>query len=279
METRRMCPHCRAFITIKDKICPYCETPVGPRAVDRMGAGLVAGIIPIAQFATILILTLNVGLFLLTMLASMRSGGGGLMNVDGLTLVKFGASYPPYVFRAGQWWRLLTAGFLHGGLMHILFNSWALMDVGSHAEQVYGTPRMSAIYLLSTMGGFGASAIFTGSLSVGASAGLLGLIGAMIAYGTVNHGVEAAMVKQFYVRWLIYILLMGLLPFFHIDNAAHIGGLATGFVCGWAAGTPGYYYGFRDKLWKVLAGVMVAVTAYAFLRMFLFLNAFSRVQN
>jgi len=139
----------------------------------------------------------------------MRAGGGGLMGLDGRTLLQFGASYPPYIFGAGQWWRLLTAGFLHGGLMHILFNSWALMDVGSHAEQIYGTPRMSSIYLLSTMGGFGASAIFTGSLSVGASAGLLGLIGAMIAYGMVNHGLEASMVKQFYVRWLVYILLMG----------------------------------------------------------------------
>jgi len=274
-----MCPHCRAFITIDDKICPYCETPVGPRAMDRMGATLIAGIIPTAQFATIIILTVNVGLFLLTMLASMRAGMGGLMGLDGRTLVQFGASYPPLIYGAGQWWRLLTAGFLHGGLMHILFNSWALMDVGSHAEQVYGTPRMTAIYLLSTMGGFAASSFFSGSLSVGASAGLLGLIGAMIAYGTVNKGLEAAMVKQFYVRWLIYILLMGLLPFFRVDNAAHIGGLATGFAAAWFAGTPGLLYGFRDRLWKAIAGVMVVVTALAFVKMFLFLNAFSRVGN
>jgi rhomboid protease GluP len=279
METRRMCPHCRAFITTKDKICPYCETRVGPSARDRLGADLVAGIIPTAQFATIVILTLNVGMYLLTSLASMRSGGGGLMGLDGRTLLQFGASFPPYIFGAGQWWRLLTAGFLHGGLMHILFNSWALMDVGSHAEQIYGTPRMSAIYLLSTMGGFGASAVFTGSLSVGASAGLLGLIGAMIAYGMAHHGPEASMVKQFYVRWLIYILLMGLLPFFHIDNAAHIGGLAVGFAVGWLAGTPDYDGSFRDRLWKTVAGIMVAVTALAFVKMFLFVYAVSRVGN
>ncbi len=274
-----MCPHCRAFITINDRICPYCDTPVGPTARDRLGGTLVAGIIPTAQFATIVILTLNVGLYLVTSLASMRDGTGGLMGIDGRTLVKFGASFPPYIFGAGQWWRLLTAGFLHGGLMHILFNSWALMDVGSHAEQIYGTPRMASIYLLLTMGGFAASSFFTGSLSVGASAGLLGLIGAMIAYGTVNHGIEAAMVRQFYVRWLIYILLMGLLPFFHIDNAAHVGGLVTGFAVAWLAGTPGYYAGVRDKLWKFVAGAIVALTAYAFLKMFLFLHMVSRVQN
>ena len=271
-----MCPHCRAFITIKDKICPYCDTPVGPRAVDRMSDGLLAGIIPTAQFATIVILTLNVGMFLVTMLASSRAGGGGLMaGIDGTTLMRFGASYP-----GGAWWRLITAGFLHGGLMHILFNSWALMDVGSHSEQIYGPKRMVAIYLISTMGGFAASAWFTGSLSVGASAGLLGLIGAMIAYGTVSHGPDAAMVKQFYVRWLIYILLMGfVMRSFHVDNAAHIGGLVTGFVCAWLAGTPRLVPRLRDRIWDGIAVLMLALTAYAFIQMFLFLSATARSVN
>ena len=57
-----MCPHCRAFITTKDKICPYCDTPVGRRAID-MRTGIFAELIPSAQFATIVILSLNVGLF------------------------------------------------------------------------------------------------------------------------------------------------------------------------------------------------------------------------
>ena len=161
--------------------------------------------------------------------------------------------------------------------MHILFNCWALMDVGTHAEQIYGTRRVTALFLLSTMGGFGASAVFTHSISVGASAGLFGLIGAMVAYGTVNHGPEASMVKQFYVRWAIYGLLMGLLPFFHVDNAAHLGGLATGFVGAWLCGTPGYYRDFRDKLWDGIAGFMMLLTGYAFVRMFLFLAATSGI--
>jgi rhomboid protease GluP len=196
-----MCPNCRAFITTKDRICPYCDMPVGPRAVD-LRSGVFSELIPSAQFATIVILTLNCGIFLITLLASARSGAGSLMNVDGMTLLRFGAVWPRAVF-GGEWWRLLTAGFLHGGLMHIVFNSWALMDIGTHAEQVYGTRRMAAIYLIATMGGFAASSVFTGSLSVGASAGLFGLIGAMIAYGTTGHGIEGTRVKQFYVSWAL----------------------------------------------------------------------------
>ena len=278
-----MCPNCRAFITTKDKICPYCEVRVGPRAVDRMGGDLLGGLIPSAKFATFVILGLNVGIFLLTLLASASSGAGGLMNIDIFTLRRFGATSPLFIFN-GQWWRLLTAGFLHGGLMHIGFNCWALMDVGSHAEQEYGPRRMTAIYLISTIGGFAASTMW-GILrgqditSVGASAGLFGLIGAMIAYGTVSHGMEASMVKQFYVRWAVYGLLMGLLPFFRVDNAAHIGGLATGFVTAWIAGTPRLVPGLRDKVWDWICGLMIALTAYAFVRMFIFLNAISHVQN
>ena len=278
-----MCPNCRAFITIKDKICPYCDVPVGPRAVDRMGTDLLGGLIPSAQFATIVILSVNVGIFLLTLLASATSGAGGLMNIDIYTLRRFGATSPLFILN-GQYWRLLTAGFLHGGLMHIGFNLWALMDVGSHAEQEYGARRMTAIYLISTAGGFAASTmwgILRGAdiTSVGASAGLFGLIGAMIAYGTVSHGMEAAMVKQFYVRWAVYGLLMGLLPFFRVDNAAHLGGLATGFVTAWIAGTPRLVPGLRDKIWNAIAGLMIALTAYAFVRAFLFMYAVGHIQN
>jgi len=263
-----MCPHCRAFITTSDKICPYCDTPVGPRAID-MRTGFFAELIPSAQFATITILTLNVGIFVLTLLASVRAGTPVMQAPDGMTLFRFGSSIPMQ-YAEWHWWRLLTAGFLHGGLMHIGFNCWALMDVGTHAEQVYGTRRMTAIYLLATMGGFLVSGL-TGHVSVGASAGLFGLIGAMIAYGTFNHGLEASMVKQFYVRWMIYGLLMGFL-FPGVDNMAHVGGLATGFLAAWATGTPGYYRDFRDKLWDTLAGGMIALTAYAFVRLVLWMT-------
>ncbi|MGA2155851.1 MAG: hypothetical protein ABSH37_15665, partial [Bryobacteraceae bacterium] len=78
MDSRRMCPHCRAFITNKDKICPYCNERVGPRAIDRRSpADFLGGLIPHARFNTIVILLANFGLYVVSTLYSMRAGGGG----------------------------------------------------------------------------------------------------------------------------------------------------------------------------------------------------------
>lgn len=265
-----MCPHCRAFITVNDKVCPYCETPVGPRAVDRRDPGaLLGGLIPAARFVTTLILTINIGMYIVTVLASMKLGaGGGLMNIDGRTLISFGAIWPVAMFQGGEWWRLVTAGALHGGLLHILFNTWALMDVGANAEIIYGQKRMASIYILSTIGGFTASAFWTHSVSVGASAGLFGLIGAMIALGVMHKTSEAAMIKQFYMRWAIYGLLFGLLPL-NIDNAAHIGGLATGFLTAWFAGTPKLLDTHpAERFWNATLVVLLLVVGFCFVKMF-----------
>jgi rhomboid protease GluP len=266
-----MCPHCRAFITTKDKVCPYCDTPVGPKAIDLRDPGaLLGGLVPAGYFATVLILTINVGMFLVTTLASQKVG-----EVN--ALIRYGAALPEAVF-GGQWWRLITAGFLHGGLLHIGFNSWALMDVGRHTEETYGTRRMVCIYILSTIGGFYVSMLRGTMLTVGASAGLFGLIGAMIALGMLHkNSTEAAAIKGFYVRWAIYGLMWGLLPGMRIDNAAHLGGLATGFAVAWIAGTPKAYAAPSEKIWGVIAALLVALTAYSFLQMFLWTSALNRL--
>ncbi len=265
-----MCPHCRAFITSKDKVCPYCESPVGPRAVDRRDpAPLLGGLIPAARFVTTLILTVNLGMYMVTVLASMKAGNtGALLGLDVKTLISFGASWPIAMFQGGEWWRLITAGALHGGLMHIMFNTWALMDVGANSEMLYGQKRMASIYILSTIGGFTASAYFTQNVSVGASAGLFGLIGAMIALGVIHKTPEAAMIKQVYIRWAIYGLLFGLLPL-QIDNAAHIGGLVTGFVSAWIAGTPKLLDTHpAERAWSAILVVLLLVVAFCFVKMF-----------
>jgi rhomboid protease GluP len=262
-----MCPHCRAFITTKDKICPYCETEVGPRAAElRNPAAMLGGLIPTEHFATVIILTVCVGMYLVTMLASAKVG-------EANALIRYGAALPEGVFH-GQWWRLITAGFLHGNLMHIGFNMWALMDVGRHAEEIYGPKRMVVIYIASTMGGFLLSMLRGTMLSVGASAGLFGLIGAMIAVGLRHKwSAEAAAIKAFYIRWAVYGLLWGLLPFFRVDNAAHLGGLMTGMAVAYAAGTPREFSVTREKIWGWLAGGAVLLTVYAFVRLVLWLMA------
>lgn len=272
-----MCPHCRAFITTKDKVCPYCDTPVGPRAVEMRDVGdKIAGLLPAAQFVTSLILTINVGLYLVTAIAAVKSGRGSLFDIDVVTLSLYGATRPDRVLLAQEWWRLITAGFLHGGLMHILFNSWAMMDIGAHAEAVYGPRRLIFIYVSSTIGGFLASTFFTRSVSVGASAGLFGLIGAMIAVGVMHRSFEATAIKQFYIRWAVYGLLIGLLPFFRVDNGAHIGGLVTGFAAAWLSGLPKPWASGGEKVWTGIAGACVLLVAYSFFRMFFWMTSVVR---
>lgn len=198
------------------------------------------------------------------------------MSLDGLSLFRFGAKEGQAIF-AGQWWRLITAGFLHGGLFHIFLNSWALYDVGANVEQIYGARRFIVIYFMSTVAGFMASLVWTPALSVGASAGLFGLIGAMIAVTMGDRTSYASMLRGFYVRWAIYGLLLGLLPFFRTDNAAHLGGLAAGFLVGWVAGTPRPSRPFMEKIWMIGAISSIAITVLGFVRMYLWFAGFSRI--
>ncbi|MBV9507940.1 MAG: rhomboid family intramembrane serine protease [Acidobacteriia bacterium] len=279
METRRMCPHCRAFITTHDRVCPYCNEKVGPKAIDRRNPGeILGGLIPQAQFTTIVILVINFGLFIATVLYSMKGGNGSaFLGIDPQTLFNFGAKYPPYI-RAGQWWRLVTAGFLHGGVLHILMNSWVLFDVGAQVEEIYGTSRLLVIYFASTVAGFYLSTLWSRAISVGASAALMGLIGAMIALSMHHRSAMTTAIRGTYIRWVVYILLIGLLPGIGIDNAAHIGGLAAGFGVAYAAGLPSAVPSAREQVWRVAAWVCVAVTAFSFFEMFLWLTRGSGAQ-
>ncbi len=264
-----MCPNCRAFITSSDRICPYCQAQVGPRAIDRREPGaILGGLIPQAHFTTSMILLLNFGLYAATALYSMQAGSGGWMDIDGLTLYRFGAKYRAAVF-AGQWWRLVTAGFLHGGLLHILMNSWVLFDLGAEVEQIYGAHRLLVFYFAATVCGFAASTYWSAGLSVGASAGLMGLIGAMIAIGVRYKTSMGLAIRGMYVRWVIYILAIGLLPGLRIDNAAHIGGLAAGFGCAYLSGLPSIRETATERVWRIAAYAAVLVTAFCFVQMFL----------
>jgi rhomboid protease GluP len=264
-----MCPNCRAFITTDDRVCPYCDAKVGPRAIDRRSPSDIGGIIPGAQFTTAMILLINIALFVATMIYSMKGTGGGFsMNVDGRTLTLFGAKNALLILFAGEWWRLVTAGFLHGGLFHILMNSWALYSLGGQVEELFGTARYIVFYFVATVAGFLASLyISPRALSIGASAGVFGLIGVMIAFGMQHKTAMGQAVRSHYTQWAVYGIVMGLLPGFAVDNAAHIGGLAAGFALSWFGGTPKLYQSWRDTAWKAAAGISLLLTALSFLLM------------
>jgi rhomboid protease GluP len=275
MDTRRMCPHCRAFITDKDRTCPYCNEHVGPRAIDqRSPADVLGGLIPHERFTTTIFLLVNFGLYVAMVIYSMGLGNSSaIMGFDMMTLHQFGDKDPRAILLGGQWWRIGTAGFLHGGLLHIGMNCWVLYDLGTQVEEVYGTSRYVVFYLLSSIGGFLLSTYWSLAPSVGASAALCGLIGAMIALGVRSKTSMGAAIRGQYIRWAIYILLFGLLPMFHIDNAAHIGGLATGFVLAYVAGTPRISSSPGEQAWRWAAWAAVALTVYCFVKMYLSFSA------
>jgi rhomboid protease GluP len=263
-----MCPNCRAFITTSDKVCPYCDVKLGAPAIERRApADLLGGLIPHDRFITMIILLINVGLYIAMVVHMMQTGKSNLMDFDGKTLFDFGAKYGPAI-RAGQWWRLITAGFLHGGLFHIAMNSWVLYDLGAQIEENFGTPRYLLIYLVATVTGFYGSYIWNPGLSIGASAGIFGLIGAMIALGLKDGSSYGRAMSSHYTRWAAIMIGLGLLPTgllfgMAFDNAAHIGGLAGGFAVAYLAGTP-RRTGAMEQIWRAAGWVSVGITCVAF---------------
>jgi len=253
-----MCPNCRAFVTTSDRVCPYCNVQLGPPPRARFDTGqILGGMIPTARFTTIIILLINTGLYVADAL-NPRAG-----------LTQAGAS-GPWPLDSIQLWRLVTAGFLHGGILHILMNSWVLFDLGAEVEQIYGTSRLIVFYFVSTVTGFFLSS-HMGNVSVGSSAGIFGLIGAMLAFGVTDKSSLGAAVKSMYTRWLIYALVLSFIP--GIDFYAHIGGLAGGFAAGYLASTPRARLMWKEPLIRGIAIVSIVLTAAAFTMMFRYMMA------
>ncbi len=250
-DKRRMCPHCRAFITTGDRVCPYCGADVGPRAIDvRSPGAILGGLIPSSKFTTSLILLLNIGIYI----ASQYN-----QNLEIL-----GWKDSRAILQGHQYWRLITAGFLHGGLLHIVMNMWVLNDLGAEVERTYGTARFLIFYFAGTVFGFLLSAYLSAAPSLGASAGLFGLIGAMIAFGMRNRTDVGRQIRGFYVKWAIYGMALGFLPGFRIDNYAHFGGLAAGLAIAYVAGSPVHSSKPVEQIWKALAALCVMLTAFSF---------------
>jgi membrane associated rhomboid family serine protease len=127
----------------------------------------------------------------------------------------------------GEWYRLLTAAFLHGGLLHLLFNMYALFLVGTAVEAALGRARYAALFILSALGGSAASYVFSDPRvpSVGASGAIFGLFGAFLVIShRLRHDVQQI------IGLIVINLIIGFLPSLHIDWRAHVGGLVAGTV-------------------------------------------------
>jgi len=158
---------------------------------------------------------------------------GGSENTA--VLVRLGAKVTPLI-AAGEYWRLFTAMFLHIGLMHLLFNGYALFIIGVELERLLGASRFLAIYLLAGLGGNLASYAFSPNLAAGASGSLFGLIGALAAFFALHREALGAWGKSRLLNIAALIVINLIFGFVQpgIDNLAHLGGLLCGFALGWA---------------------------------------------
>lgn len=152
-----------------------------------------------------------------------------------MELLAWGGNFLPATLE--QPWRLLSSMFLHGGIIHLGFNMWALWDTGRLAERFYGNGQLLLIYLVSGLFGAVASLFFAAghSVSIGASGAIFGVVGSlMAAIYTKPHKLPPGLVKSMrssMLGFVGYSLFMGFVVGF-IDNAAHIGGLIGGFAMG-----------------------------------------------
>lgn len=174
------------------------------------------------------------------------------------TLLKMGAN-ESILLKAGQLWRLVSYGFLHGSVMHIMCNMYSLYVIGPQIESKFGKTRYIIIYLLSMIAGGLASSIFNiNTISVGASGAIFGLLGAFLYFGLrfrlyFKESLRSSIIPVILLNLFIGFVIPG------IDNYCHIGGLIAGFLAAMAVGIP------EDNVTKDrVNGTILLMMVYAF---------------
>ena len=231
-----VCPSCGSLVGVRDEKCYGCGRAnpglwgFGP-ALRRLGNELAFAQLVVGACVTLWVVTL--------LMSGGSIGGGNLLSAlspNSRVLILFGASGGYPVFERGSWWTLLSAGWLHAGLLHIGMNMYWVWQMGPAITELFGTARSVIIYTAGGVAGFALSSIagaffpdlpllHTAGITLGASAPVFGLIGALYHYGRSGSNI----VKQMAVSIVIQAAIFGfLVP--GIDNYAHLGGFAGGYL-------------------------------------------------
>ena len=199
-----------------------------------------------------------VGLCVLVWVLNIASGMSP-MSPRPIDLLMWGGNFLPATVQ--QPWRLLSSVFLHGGIIHLAFNMWALWDTGRLAERFYGNFQLLLIFFVSGLSGSMTSLFFSAShsVSVGASGAIFGVVGSLLAaVFTKAHKLPTGLVTSMRSSMLTFVgysLFMGFVASF-IDNSAHIGGLVGGFAMGMILAEKFDGDEYRHQaLWRVAAAI------------------------
>jgi rhomboid protease GluP len=269
--SHRMCPNCRALVERGASECSFCGMKLrSPRARSQgLGSeGLLGGLLAVPSTACSVIILVTILVYAASWYLTQQVSSNAMVaapsmgGINGTVLRRLGAKDALDIIIGGQWWRLVTAVFLHGGLLHIGMNLWCLFDLGPQVESLFGTAKFTVFYLVTGVAGFLVSLFFVPALSIGASGAILGLIGVLIG-ASFHHGSMGKAYRSMLGRWLLYSLVFFVfMP--GIDNAAHIGGLVSGLALGYVVPEADSETVTGDKLWNVLALFAVIIIAGSF---------------
>ena len=214
-----LCPNCRKLISADEPNCPYC-------GLARPGLLNMAGIIRkiFALNPILTIIYVNIFFYVVSLLLNptgIFSGGGFLsfLSPSGQSLLLLGATGTFPVFGFNRYWSLVSASFLHGGIIHLAFNMMALYQLGPFVLHVFGFHRFFSIYILTGIAGFAVSLIFGVDFTIGASASICGLIGAIVYYGKNRGGEFGQAIYKQALGWIVGLIIFGLI-FKSINNWA-----------------------------------------------------------
>ena len=260
----QLCPNCRKLINNSVASCPHCglRNP-GSRWKSSL---LFSGAGGSDQVVTTLIV-INAVMFILSIVIDFRPSNlnfnpMSFLSPSNQSLLVLGSTGTIPLFQLDRWWSLITAGYLHGGLLHIVFNMLALRQLAPLVMQEFGLNRMIVLYTMGSVSGFFLSCLAGVPFTLGASAAICSLIGALLYYGKSRGGVYGENLFSQIGGWALGIAVFGfMVP--GINNWAHGGGMVAGALFG-------YLLGYREKKkenfsHKVLALGCAAATLLALL--------------
>ena len=252
---------------------PAAQQPALPPEEEAKLRQFVGALIKRSNPFTYILIGINVALFVLMSLA----GGLSAVNADHRVLEGFGAQVNYLIIHERQYWRLITCIFLHIGLLHLVFNNYALWIVGQEIERIYGSARFFLLYLMSGIGGSLASLFYQpdadpDALSAGASGSIFGLVGVLVTFAFRYRKEIPDLIRRDILRSAVPSILINLvitftLPF--IDKAAHIGGLASGMLLALIVPFKKTSERSTPIYWRILQVICIGIAFGSFLITFL----------
>lgn len=221
-----LCPRCRRLVGSEETICSWCGASRSASWWQFLNwtRGAIEG-----DWLAKALITANVLYFALSLLLSASTGGGGFLSPGQTSLVLLGATGTYPVDHFGRYWTLISANYLHGGIFHLVFNLMALKQIAPTVSSEYGASRMFTIYTLGGVFGYVVSCLAGVPFTIGASAAVCGLIGALLYYGKSRGGAYGNSVYREVSGWVISLFVFGLI-FPGINNWGHGGGIIGGIV-------------------------------------------------